>query len=97
MTRFRFRSALIVLFLCGAAVAQPTANAFDPATAPHVLQAVGSRSDHSAALGDRISVSVRNFSKLLDQKSYTQSKTRIEALYDDEKDYIEINAKHYQK
>jgi hypothetical protein len=40
---------------------------FDPATAPHVLKATGSRPDGSAGLGDRVTVNVRGLNQLLAQ------------------------------
>src|SRR5690349_4726352 len=41
------------------------ANVFDPATAPHVLEATGGGPLRSAGLGDRLQVKVRNFPALL--------------------------------
>ncbi|MEA2488831.1 MAG: hypothetical protein QOH21_623, partial [Acidobacteriota bacterium] len=50
-----------------AAMAQTKPATFDPATAPHVLKATGSRPGGSAGLGDRITVTVRGLDQLLAQ------------------------------
>lgn len=59
--------ASLVALCSVVAVAQttPAANPFDPATAPHVLEATGSGPMHTAGLGDRLTVKVRNFPVLL--------------------------------
>lgn len=57
--------ALALLFAALPLSAQSAA--YDPATAPHVMKATGSRSDGSAGLGDRITVNVRGLDKLLGQ------------------------------
>lgn len=69
MSRVRLGLVLLVLSVCLTVSAQQATNPYDPATAPHVLKVVGSQPDGEAGLGDRVVVSVRNFSKLLDQVS----------------------------
>lgn len=69
MTRIRCTFALLVVLLGFAVIAQQAANPYDPATAPHVVKVVGSGPNGSAGLGDRVSVTVRNFPKLLEQVS----------------------------
>jgi hypothetical protein len=62
----------LALALCLAAplaLAQTQPAAFDPATAPHVLKATGSRRDGSAGLGDRVIVTVSRLDQLLGQVS----------------------------
>jgi hypothetical protein len=61
------RALALALFLASPLLAQTAA--FDPATAPHVLKATGSRPDGSAGLGDRITVNVRGLDQLLGQVS----------------------------
>jgi len=73
VNRIRCTFALIVLAASSFVSAQnantPAANPYDPATAPHVLTAVGTAQHprYSAGLTDRITVKVRNFEKLLAQ------------------------------
>lgn len=64
--------ALALAFCLAAPVAlaqtqQPAT--FDPATAPRVLKATGSRPDGSAGLGDRVVVKVRGLDRLLSEVS----------------------------
>jgi hypothetical protein len=59
-----------LVLLCSVALRAQTPaarapNPFDPATAPHVLEATGSGSMHTAGLGDRLTVKIRNFPTLL--------------------------------
>jgi hypothetical protein len=58
-------SLVALCSVVAAAQTTPAANPFDPATAPHVLQATGNGPMHSAGLGDRLTVKVRNFPVLL--------------------------------
>lgn len=69
MARIRFSLVLLVLSFCLTVSGQQAASPHDPATAPHVLKVTGSLAGGAAGLGDRVVVSVRNFSKLLDQAS----------------------------
>jgi hypothetical protein len=68
---FRRMICASLLAVAGTASAQTApattaTNVFDPATAPHVLEATGSALNHTAAgLGDRLTVKVRNFPALL--------------------------------
>jgi hypothetical protein len=61
--------ALIVVSICVAGFAQSTGTSFDPATAPHVLQAEGSGWEKRGGLGDRLTLKVRNLPVLLAQVS----------------------------
>ena len=69
MSTVRFSLVLFVLSCCLSVSAQQATSPYDPATAPHVVKVTGIQPGGAAGLGDRVVVSVRNFSKLLDQAS----------------------------
>jgi opacity protein-like surface antigen len=52
-------------FVCLLASPLLAADAFDPATAPHVTGVQGSRPDNSAGLGDRVTVQVQGLDRIL--------------------------------
>jgi hypothetical protein len=61
LRRFVFASLLV---LCGA-VSSTAQTTFDPATEPRVTRAQGSWNNGAAGLGDRVTVTVRNFPAML--------------------------------
>ncbi|HEY0143359.1 MAG TPA: hypothetical protein VGF48_20875 [Thermoanaerobaculia bacterium] len=63
----RLRALALALSFVTPLLAQTAA--FDPATAPKVLKATGSRPDGSAGLGDRVTVNVRGLDQILTQVS----------------------------
>jgi len=67
VSRIRFALAVIVCSISIPGLAQSTANSFDPASAPHVLEASGPNG--TAGLGDRLKLKVRNLPVLLGQVS----------------------------
>jgi hypothetical protein len=65
-------ASLVVLWCVGSSaqtLAPPAAANYDRSTEPHVVRAVGENADGSAGLGDRLTVTVKNFPVMLSKVS----------------------------